>query len=137
MHKIAQMAQMAQNLSIHSEIEWLKRNNTTIFTRQAMTIDQLIPNRILKQAIDTIRHKVKDDDLKRKIEKPNLDENKINFWGNSINPSISSIIRNKKIINKNNKIEYDNNEDTYLDICLEMPIDSESRAINAATVVAG
>ena len=121
------MAQMAQNLSIHSEIEWLKRNNTTIFTRQAMTIDQLIPNRILKQAIDTIRHKVKDDDLKRKIEKPNLDENKINFWGNSINPSISSIIRNKKIINKNNKIEYDNNEDTYLDICLEMPIDSESR----------
>ena len=90
-----------------------------------MSVDQLIPNRILKQAIDAIRDQIKDDDLKRVIEKPNLDDKKIDFSGNTINPTISSIIRNKNI-NKNKNI-YNKNDDTYLDICVEMPIDEQIR----------
>ena len=39
-----------------------------------MTVDQLVPNRNLKDAIDLIRDSVSASDLKRVIEKPNLEK---------------------------------------------------------------
>jgi len=109
-------------------VKWIQDNGTTIFTRRPITVDDLVPNRALKDAIDQIRDKIEAHQMTRVVTA--FDDinsaiiGKEDFSGNKeFDPIINKIINNTNGLDITIKVPSDTNLRRALPVHLVLVVD--------------